>query len=102
MLSTKNYLNNSSIFATTGKFKKIDVEEAIINNYYNINDSNNRYYTKTYIDSTLSNYSTYINTLSGNIYYNYYIKSEVDGIIAGNYNIIIDILQLNYYNKSSY
>ena len=90
MLTTKNSNNNSSINATTGKFKKIDVEEATINNYYN----------KTYIDSTLSNYSTYINTLSGNIYYNYYIKSEVDGIIAGNYNIIIDILQLNYYNKT--
>ena len=46
MLSTKNYLNNSSIFATTGKFKKIDVEEAIINNYYNKTYIDDKYYEK--------------------------------------------------------
>ena len=47
MLSTKNYNNNSSLTCNTANFNKIEVEEAIINNYYD----------KSYIDTTLANYS---------------------------------------------
>ena len=41
MLSTKNYKNNSSIYANTGKFDKLECDklecdEAIINNYPSI------------------------------------------------------------------
>jgi hypothetical protein len=37
MLSTKNYSNNSSVNATTATFTYLEVQEATINNYYNMN-----------------------------------------------------------------
>ena len=63
MLSTKTYNNNSSITATTATFKKIKVDEATIDNYYNKTHIDDNYYDKPYI-----------NTLSGSLFNNYYIK----------------------------
>ena len=67
MLSTKNYKNNSSIYANTAKFDKLECDEAIINNYPSISYLNSNYYNKQYIDS-----------ISGNLLNNYYIKVDVD------------------------
>ena len=79
MLSTKNYNNNSSITATTATFKKIKVDEATIDNYYN----------KQYID-----------TLSGRLLNNYYIKADVDSIIGGTYSTIMFRLDEFHYTRS--
>ena len=37
MLSTKNYNNNSSLFANTAKFNKLECDVAEISNYPSIN-----------------------------------------------------------------
>ena len=68
MLSTKNYKNNSSIYSNTGKFDKfecdkLECDEAIINNYPSISYLNSNYDNKQYVD-----------TLSGRLLNNYYIK----------------------------
>ena len=86
MLSTKNYKNNSSIYANTGKFDKLEcdkleVDEATINNYPSNSYLISNYYNKQYVDS-----------ISGSLFYNYYIKVDVDSKIAGSYNLIIHIM----------
>jgi hypothetical protein len=72
MLSTKNYNNNSSLFANTGKFNSIEAD-----NIYNKTETD---LLITSIDLT-----------------NYYIKSEVDGKINGVYSI----LNNEYYDQIS-
>ena len=94
ILSTKNYKNNSSIYANTGKFDKIEVDDATINNNLSNSYLNENYYNKQYV-----------NSISGNLFTNYYIKVDVDSKIAGSYNLLIHIMfkikhltkiQLNY------
>ena len=78
MLSTKNYNNNSSLFANTGKFNSIEADniynktetDLLINsidltNYYiksevdtKFNNAFSLYYTRLYIDSTFTGYYT--------------------------------------------
>ena len=82
MLSTKNYNNNSSLFANTAKFNKLECDEAIISNYdtsfqnvyafiqYVYTYIINYYYDKTYIDT---NYYTKFDSDT-----NYYTKTQSD------------------------
>ena len=86
MLSTKNYNNNSSITATTATFKKIKVDEATIDNYYNKTHIDDSYYDKNYI-----------NTLSGSLFNNYYIKADVDTKIVSSYHLIMNRLESSHY-----
>ena len=46
MLSTKNFKNNSSIYANTAKFDKLEVDEAEISNYPSNSYLNSNYYNK--------------------------------------------------------
>ena len=89
MLSTKNYKNNSSIYANTGKFDKLECDEAEISNYPSISYINSNYYNKSYID-----------TLSGRLLNNYYIKADVDSIIGGTYSTIMFRLDEFHYTRS--
>ena len=91
MLSTKNYNNNSSLYANTARFNKLECDEAeisnypsisflnssiqdiysvIASNYYNRTESDTNYPTFGYFNdtllSTLDNYTTveYVNNLN--------------------------------------
>jgi hypothetical protein len=100
MLSTKNYNNNSSIFANTAKFNKLECDQAEISNYPSINYLNssiqdvydtisNTYYNRTESDNNMILYLD-----------NYYIKSEVDGKVTSSYNQIMVRLDNFHYTIS--
>ena len=88
MLSTKNYNNNSSIYATTAKFNKLECDEAQISNYYNINYIDTNYYVKIdcdilfvtfdYHNNSIDNVNSFIQYVYTYLINNYYNKTQSD------------------------
>ena len=72
MLSTKNYNNNSSIYATTAKFNKLEVDTINIGNFTEIGLIPGVGYV---LDYNISN--------------KFYIKTYDVGLIGYNYSLII-------------
>ena len=101
MLTTKNYNNNSSIYANSAKFNSLEVDNVTIGNVYNKTESDNNFYNKLYIDNTLSLYidNRLSDLLSNDVYgflsLNYLITSEIEALY-----VKTTFLTYSYYSKT--